>query len=193
MFEPGLKALASLRLTVTCLAFAFVLVLAGTLAQVNEGLYQAQARYFRSVVVWWSAGDGALRIPVLPGGYTVGLVLLVNLIVAHLKRFGLSRRRLGLLLVGQLFTDLLARESTLRLKRGDTANYSEDFNRHELVLVDTNDASTDLVIGIPQARLARKSDIRDARLPVTVRVREFWPNARVFTQPTHGAVPITVS
>lgn len=38
----------SLRLTVTCLIGAMVLVFVGTLAQVDQGLYDAQKKYFRS-------------------------------------------------------------------------------------------------------------------------------------------------
>ena len=42
---------SSLRLTVVLLAFAIVLVFVGTLAQVDEGLYAAQAHYFRQWLV----------------------------------------------------------------------------------------------------------------------------------------------
>ena len=114
MVDRNIKILTSLRLTVACLAFALVLVLVGTLAQVDEGLYQAQTRYFRSFFVWWSlSGSSGLRLPVLPGVYLIGTVLLANLIAAHVKRFGLTRKKLGilmihsglvLLLVGQLLT-----------------------------------------------------------------------------------------
>ena len=41
----------SLKLTVALLAFAIVLVFVGTLAQVDEGLYAAQAHYFRTIFV----------------------------------------------------------------------------------------------------------------------------------------------
>jgi len=202
MFERLLRVLASLRLTAICLAFALMLVLAGTLAQVNEGLYQAQTRYFRSFVVWWSPANSGFQVPVLPGGYAVGSVLLVNLIVAHIQRFGVSRKRLGilmihsglvLLLLGQLFTDILSRESTLRLKRGATSAYSESFSQCELVLVDTNSPNFDKVVSVSQPRLARRGAIHDEQMPVTVRVKEFWPNARLFASATNGAAPVSVS
>ena len=41
------KFLTSLRLTVVLLALGIVLVWVGTVAQADEGLYQAQARYFK--------------------------------------------------------------------------------------------------------------------------------------------------
>src|SRR5688572_25283665 len=89
----------SLRLTVVCLCIAMVLVFIGTLAQVDEGLYQAQNRYFKALFIWWAPGDGNFRIPVFPGGYLVGGVLLINLIAAHIRRFELSRKKIGIFII----------------------------------------------------------------------------------------------
>ena len=41
----------SLKLTATLLAFSIVLVFVGTIAQADEGLYVAQAHYFRQWIV----------------------------------------------------------------------------------------------------------------------------------------------
>ena len=46
-----IKIFTSLRLTVILLSFAILLVFIGTIAQVDEGLYQAQARYFRQWII----------------------------------------------------------------------------------------------------------------------------------------------
>src|SRR2546423_1697149 len=128
-----IKIFTSLRLTVTLLAFAIVLVFIGTLAQVDEGLYGAQARYFRQ---WFILGIDLFgkKIPLLlPGGYLIGTLLLVNLLAAHIYRFQLSVKKIGiqlahsgviLLLVGQLITDMMARESQMRLEEGETKGYS---------------------------------------------------------------------
>ena len=70
------KIFTSLRLTVVCLAVGILLVFFGTLAQVNEGLYNAQHRWFRSFFVWWSPAGANWKIPMFPGGYLVGTVLL---------------------------------------------------------------------------------------------------------------------
>jgi len=64
------KILTSLRLTVLLLAFGIILVWVGTVAQADEGLYQAQARYFKH----WFVPTVSLfghRLPIpLPGGRT---------------------------------------------------------------------------------------------------------------------------
>jgi hypothetical protein len=88
-----LKIFTSLRLTVVLLAFAILLVFIGTLAQVDEGLYQAQARYFRQWIILGLDMFGK-KIPViLPGGYLIGTMLLANLICAHVHRFQLSKKK----------------------------------------------------------------------------------------------------
>src|SRR5580693_337186 len=112
----------SLKLTVTLLAFAIILVFIGTLAQVDEGLYSVQAHYFRQWIVLGLDLFGRNVPIILPGGYLIGTLLLVNLIAAHIYRFQLSVKKIGiqlahlgviLLLVGQLTTDMLAHESQI--------------------------------------------------------------------------------
>src|SRR5580693_10814221 len=115
-----IKFFTSLRLTVVLLAFAIILIFVGTLAQVDEGLYNAQARYFRQWIVLGLDIFGH-RIPLLlPGGYLIGTLLLVNLLAAHIYRFQFSTKKIGiqfvhagviLLLVGQLATEMFANES----------------------------------------------------------------------------------
>ncbi|GIT04850.1 MAG: hypothetical protein CM1200mP29_02610 [Verrucomicrobiota bacterium] len=48
LLKPFVQFWCSLRLTVACLFAALVLVFVGTLAQVDQGLYDAQKKYFRS-------------------------------------------------------------------------------------------------------------------------------------------------
>ena len=75
------KFLTSLRLTVVLLAFAIILIWVGTVAQADEGLYQAQTRYFKQWIVLGASMFGHHVPLILPGGYLLGTVLL--------DRFGL--------------------------------------------------------------------------------------------------------
>src|ERR1041385_5520981 len=136
-----------------------VLIFVGTLAQVDLGLYKAQNEFFRSFVVFWGPKSASWKIPVLPGGYLVGGVLLLNLIAAHVRSFHFTRKKIGiwlihsgliLLLLGQLLTDMLSRESMLRLREGETKNYSETEREAELAVIDTTGAGNDKVVAIPQ-------------------------------------------
>src|SRR5437016_10180577 len=99
MSERALKFLTSLRLTVVLLCAGLVLVFVGTLAQVHEGLYQAQSRYFKSWVVWKpTIGDSTWPI-LLPGGYLIGSLLLLNLLAAHATRFKFTKKKIGIWMI----------------------------------------------------------------------------------------------
>jgi hypothetical protein len=192
----------SLRLAVACLALGMVLVFWGTLAQVDVGLLKAQNEFFRSFFVYWGPKGASWKIPVFPGGYLVGGVLLINLVASHFKRFSLTRKKAGiwlihfgliLLLLGQLATDMLSRESFLHLREGQAKNYSESDRQFELAIIDTTDADTDKVVAVPQSSLMRQKEIRHAELPFTVRVHEFLPNSVVQQLPTNSLAPPAAS
>jgi hypothetical protein len=177
----------SLRLTVFCLAAALVLVFAGTIAQVHLGLYVTQERYFHSLFVMWSPEGASWKVPVWPGGYLIGAVLLVNLIAAHIKRFTFTAKKIGLFLthaglillfVGQFLTESFQVESFMRLEEGETKNYTESSRKNELVLVDATNPDRDQVISIPESRLAEKGELKHPALPFSIRVKEYLPNSR---------------
>ncbi len=198
MLDKLIDFWCSLRLTVVCLVFGTVLVFAGTIAQVELGLWQAQTEYFRSFFVFWKPSGSNLKIPVLPGGYLVGGVLLINLIAAHIRRFSFSRKKAGIwlvhiglivLLLGQLLTDALQRESSMQLFEGEAKQYSEDFRANELVIIDQTDPKEDTVYSIPENEIRQPGTvIADPQLPFTVRVKKHWDNATL-VQPGSKAPP----
>ena len=82
----------SLRLTVVLIALSIVLVFWATLAQVHLGVWGVQQKFFHSFFVY--EGLGELRVPVFPGGYLIGGLLLVNLLSAHVYRFKAGWRKI---------------------------------------------------------------------------------------------------
>ena len=202
MLKRIVNLFTSLKLTVTCLTFGMLLIFVGTLAQVDEGLYNAQARYFKSWLIWAPTLLGHKVPIVLPGGYLLGGVLLVNLLAAHAQRFTLSKKKIGifmvhsgliLLLLGQLLTDVLSIESAMRIPPGEPVNYSQDFHANELVVIDTSPASNDEVVSIPESLAAKQSEIRHEKLPVVLRVKNYWANADWVKGPANGAVATTAN
>ena len=178
----------SIRLTVVCLALGLVLVFWGTLAQVDLGLYKAQNEFFRSFFVYWAPKGASWKIPVFPAGYLVGGVLVINLLASHYKRFSLTRDKAGiwmvhfgiiLLLLGQLMTDMLSRETTLHLREGETKNYSESERETELAVADVTDPDADSVIAIPQRVLMGQKKIHRRELPFTIQAKSFLANSQV--------------
>jgi len=182
------RVLASLRLTVVCLALGMLLVFLGTLAQVNFGIHAVQAHYFQSLFIYWSPAGAKWKIPILPGGYLLGTILLINLLAAHATRFQLSKKKLGiillhfgviLLLLGQLLTGLFARETQMRIDEGQTLGYSEASREVELAVVDSTSPEFDQVVAIPEAVLARGGTIQNPTLPFTIKIRQFMPNSHL--------------
>ncbi len=184
----------SLQLTVALILLSIILILVATLDQVNLGIWVVQAKYFNTFVVFWPVGK--MSLAVFPGGYTLGGLLLVNLLAAHVYRFHFTWRKLGiwlahaglvLLLVGQLLTGLWQDEYQMRLDQGETKNFSESYRNIELAVTDTTDPQFDDVVAIPESPLARKQAIQHPKLPFRVSVRTYLPNATL--RETTGAAP----
>ncbi len=183
LIKKILSVFTSLKLTCVLLSFAIVLVFIGTLAQVDDGLYAAQSHYFRQ---WFIVGAHLFgrKFPlILPGGYLIGTMLLANLICAHVYRFQLTTKKIGiqlthsgviLLLVGQLATDMFAREMQMHFAEGETKNYSESAMDHELIF-----QSGDQVTAIPQRLLQPGDELKIDSLPFAIRVKRFWKNSDV--------------
>ena len=183
--NPIFKFFTSLRLTVVLLAFSLVIIFLGTMAQEPMGLNIAVERYFKSWLVDQVAMEAGIKktvqlfgvqwapvtpeqilgdpgLPWFPGGYLVGTILLINLVVAHYVRFELSAKKAGIflthigiitLLLGQLFTDILQVESFVSMERGDRRNYSVSFDDNELVFMQPMDGGSNRVISVPEQKI----------------------------------------
>jgi hypothetical protein len=200
MFPRLVQFFTSLKLTAVCLGLATILVFVGTMAQVEQGLYAAQARYFRSFFVFWGPPGAGWTIPVFPGGYLIGGVMLANLLATGLdrfRRFGFASKQLGLLMVhaglillllGQLMTDLLQVESHMRLGEGESKSYSESGRAVELAVIDVTDPATSRVVAVPESQLVPGREIHHPALPFALRVKEFLPNSTPqFQKPDSGS------
>lgn len=210
--NPVYKFFTSLRLTVTLLSFSLVIIFFGTLAQEPMGLNIAVERYFKSFFIDAHAAEAGwfmlLKLiqvegtpltpekiinpgwPVFPGGYLVGSLLLINLVVAYYHRFEWSKKKVGIyfthvgivtLLVGQLFTDLLQEESFVHMERGDRRNYTVSFDDNELALILPTGGSN-RVVSVPEIMLKDKINIQHPDLAgLTVETKKYWRNARPMT------------
>ncbi len=180
----------SLRLTVVLLVLGMVLVFAATLDQVNLGIWAVQEKYFRSFFVLWRFGD--VPVPVFPGGYFIGGLLLINLVASHLYRFKLTFRKSGiflthigliLLLLGELFTGVLQEDYSMRLEQNVPKNYSESFRENELVVIDVTDPKFDDVVSVPEERVAHTDAIQHPKLPFRIVTKEYYPNSALQARP----------
>jgi hypothetical protein len=196
----ALHVLASLRITVVLFVLSFILVFCGTLAQTQSGIWTAVADYFRSFYVWiplqlfvkfaqvFFGIDEKARIAgsfPFPGGLTIGIALLINLLAAHAVRFRLTWKRSGillthvgvlLLLVGEGITGQYAVEARMTLAEGETVNFVDHGTKIEIALVDKSEKDTDRVIVVPGSKLRKGTTISHPSLPVDIKVVEFMKN-----------------
>jgi hypothetical protein len=190
-FYKVFRFFASLRLTVATLSLALILVFAGTIAQVKLGLYTAQKDFFSSLFIFWGPQGASWKIPVFPGGYLLGGVLLLNLVAAHFDRWSPSKKKIGISIIhaglvvmflGQFTTQLLQVESFMLIPEGGSSNYSQSDRRSEIVVVDASDPKTDKVVSIPDAiiekRLRDGGEITHPDLPFALRVKNYRVNSR---------------
>jgi len=184
-----LKFFTSLRLTVWLLGISVLLIYMGSWAQLDEGLWNAQVRWFQN---WWiirHAGDPWWVPPVFPGGHTIGALLVVNLLAAHIKRFTWNFQKFGIqlthfgiivMLVGQLITDETKVESYMDFTaEGQTKSYTTHHRDAELVFFHEADANHDEAISFPKAAVLDKGTLTHAKLPFTVHVLDAGVNGDV--------------
>lgn len=104
-----LEFFSSLKLTVVLFALSIFLVFAGTLAQIDQGIWSVVDQYFRSMIAWidckiffprtWNIQG---KFP-WPGGWCIGFFLMLNIVCAHVRRFKVvakgNRRIAGLIVL----------------------------------------------------------------------------------------------
>ena len=189
----------SLKLTVWLLGLSIILIFWATLAQVKLGIWGVQEKFFHTLFVLETIPGTAIPVPVFPGGYFLGGLLLINLVAAHIYRFKLEWKKAGiqlthlgliLLLVGEFITSLKQVESNMRLEEGGTMHYSESYRNNELAILDTTSPEFNEVVAIPEAVLSDGGSIQHPKLPFSIRIRDYHPNAALqMRDQVPGAAP----
>ncbi len=91
-----IKTFGSLGLAATMMTFLLLLTFLGTMDQTNMGIYQAQKKYFESLVVTQPWGIPFL---ILPGGMTCMIIFTLNLLVGGILRLRLSKNNFGVFVI----------------------------------------------------------------------------------------------
>ncbi|WP_164101703.1 cytochrome c biogenesis protein CcsA [Candidatus Laterigemmans baculatus] len=133
---------------------------------------------------YFSMSASSLRITwQLIQGTIVAAVLLVGSLLMFGKQGGnlLLHFGVALLMIGQFAFGDQQLEQRLSLVEGEATNTLVNMDRLELAMIDRSKEGIEAVTAVPEATLRRlhKSGetLRDARLPVDVRVVEFFPNS----------------
>jgi hypothetical protein len=191
-----LEAVASLRVTLVLFVLSILLILFGTLAQVDISIWAAVNTYFRSALVWVPFQIFVPRsddyeiygsFP-FPGGWLLGGLLLANLLAAHAIRFKVNWKRSGILLIhaglvimmlSELITGLFAIEGRLHIDEGKGANFIQDYHASELAFTSPLDDKFDNEVVIPDRFLKTGDKAGHVDLPFEVEVDRFLVNSAI--------------
>lgn len=130
-----IERLASVKIMVVCLAWLFILTFWGTVAQVNQGLYLAQNKFFYS---WFFLTLGFIP---LPGAQLTLWIMFINLVCSAIVHFQYKWSQSGILIIHLGLLSYLAAafvvfhstvESNLTLMEGEGSNVSSSYHDWEL-------------------------------------------------------------
>jgi hypothetical protein len=158
------------------------IVIWGTFYQVDNGIYAAQERFFRS---WFFFVAGFLP---LPGLQTVLAVTLVNVLFAGIKRFSFRFEKIGLvfmhaglvlLIGGAGLSSRFVKESILTIAQKQIAFESVDLKHWELSLTVrgiADDASWTSSVNCALSSLKAGQLIRFPHVPKTIAIKHIYKN-----------------
>jgi hypothetical protein len=188
--NPVLRFLGSYGLACTLLFCMFLLTLLGTLAQVGEGLFAVQKRYFESWYVLQPVGP--LSIP-LPGGALCMGLLALNLLVGGLVRIRKTAATAGILvvhvgivvmMVAALVKWRFSEDGFLRLFEGQQSDAWSSWHEWEVAIWDASEKSGVRELLIPQSHFSdlaegRQRTCTSERLPFRVVLSHYAENSDV--------------
>ena len=181
-----LSLFSSLRFTVVVLSVLFVLVFLMTLDQVSLGIFLAKKKYFESWIVMQPIGS--LSIPILPGGLTIGLLLVVGLTVTPFYKYKLKKEKLGIwmihiglifLIIGSYLIQRMAVESQMAVREGETVRFSQSRDHFELILARQAGSNTESLVVLPERFLFDEASVDLESLDLRLDVLNFMSNSEI--------------
>ncbi len=207
-----IDGLSSFGLSCCLLIMLLYLTWRGTLAQVELGLKEAQARYFDAIIARDNLADFAYQLPFsdtirhlpditlyLPGAYLVLAVLVVNLILGGIIRIRKSRATLGVLIAHFGILIIVAAgvvkfhdsdEGYVDFAEGESVRDFVSYYDWEIAIREYHDATKASEWIIPQSdfgdlRLNDRAIFQSNELPFDLEMRSYSRNS----QPTRLSDP----
>ena len=174
--------LASPRFFTFGLAWLMLLLVIGTWAQSEIGIYQAQQKYFSLL---WLAGGW---VPLPGAGAVLALIsiaLTARIIVKTRWRYprslGTALIHVGalLLLAGGGLTALFAEEGHMVLREGERSAVVRSYHDIELAVIDHSGPGFDSVVAFPGSLLQPGKLLEHEALPFALEVRSFCRNCEL--------------
>ena len=180
-FQKTIQKLSSPKIFLGTLFWLMILVIIGTLAQAEIGLYDSQQKYFSSwiLMLWF--------IP-FPGGRLTLLIMFVNLFAFTLKPSFWSIKKIGiitihcgvlLLLIGGGLTAWFSSEGMMSIEEGKFSNSIFNSYNKELVIINPVNPDYDDYTVISDDILQEGLVIESSKIPFTIEVIDYYMNCSV--------------
>ena len=188
---PLLQFFSSVRITVTCLFFLFILTLWGTIAQIQQGLFLSQERFFFS---WYFLAAGWLPFP---GAKLVLWILFINLVCVSISRFVYKWSHLGIVIihlgllsyfVAAFMIYQFSVESNVTLLEDEATNLSSSYHDWELSIWQKEGEGARKVHAQDLKGIQSNAILKFPSLSMDVRVRSLYPNAKAYVADPQGEV-----
>ena len=155
-----------------------ILLIIGTIAQKDIGLYLAHQKYFASFIV------NLFGFLPFPGGYTlltlmtIGLVLKLVIEPLKLSKIGVTISHLGVLalLIGAGLSSFFSSEGNIIIKEKSFSNIVNDYFANEIVIYIIQDDTKQIIEKINFSNLSTSSIIKRNNLPFDLKIREKFIN-----------------
>ncbi len=156
-----------------------VLVVLGTLAQKDIGLYASQQKYFSANITWLGG-----IIPA-PGGRITMVIMLVNLTFMlckqnlwKIKKIGVLIMHIGalLLLIGGGLTAKFSSEGNMVIEEGAQSNHVDDYHDMELAVINTSNEALDEYTVFDQPILEKGNILSHENLNFNIEIISYLRN-----------------
>lgn len=178
---PLIQRFASIKITVVCLTLLFILTFWGTVAQVKDGLYLAQHKFFFS---WGFLGFGFLPFP---GAKLVLWVLFLNLVSVSITRFVYKWSHAGIVLIhaglltyffAAFVTFYATKESNVTLLEHESAHVSLSYHDWELAVWKDTREPRKKVYAVDTVRVKNLTHFEMPEFGFAVVIEEYHKNAQ---------------
>ena len=145
IFNQLIQYLRKPKLFTFILMWMMFLIVIGTLAQKDMGLFAVQNKYFSSWIIWF------WYLP-MPGGRLTMILMSINLMffifsktLWKVDKLGLLILHLGglLMLIGGGLTAIFSSEGNIVIDEGAKSNFIEDYYLMELAIINTSNMNYD--------------------------------------------------
>jgi hypothetical protein len=183
-----IQLVASPKLTVICLSLLVIVVIWGTVYQVDHGLYQAQQKFFHS---WFVFLFGFIPFPAI---VLLFWILFFNVLASLLFRipFRLANigniiTHLGILIffVGGFFTFYYSQESSLSLREGDSSRFSISGMSWELAVWEEGRGNR-RIYAVDSDRFRPGDAVDFETLGLRIRIESYYRNCAAYSKTDAG-------